>query len=139
MPAAWFWGLTEARVSWARRIWPANPQGELLLFLQVETIEGVRNINEILSVPGIGVLVRRSERSVVVPRRSTGSARTRGGDLGPCWARAKAKKYSARHHGHPTDVLSRLNQGFRIVSLPSGGLEAPMDATLKLARTVIGR
>jgi hypothetical protein len=37
------------------------------------------------------------------------------------------------------DVVKRLKQGFRIASLPSGGLEAPMDATLKLARTVIGR
>jgi hypothetical protein len=37
------------------------------------------------------------------------------------------------------DVVNRLKQGFRIVSLPSGGLEQPMDATLKIARTVIGK
>jgi hypothetical protein len=37
------------------------------------------------------------------------------------------------------DVVSRLKQGFRIASLPSGGLEQPMDATLKIARTVIGK
>src|SRR5687767_3892395 len=56
MPAAWFWGLS--RPEYARRadVWPVNPQGELLLFLQVETAEGVRNIKEIMSVPGIGVL-----------------------------------------------------------------------------------
>ena len=35
------------------------------------------------------------------------------------------------------DVVRRLKQGFRIVSLPSGGLEAPMDATLKLARSAM--
>jgi len=34
------------------------------------------------------------------------------------------------------DVVRRPKEGFRIASLPSVGLEAPMDATLKLARTV---
>ena len=56
MPAAWFWGLTRPEYSRRADIWPANPQGELLLFLQVETAVGVKNIEEILSVPGIGVL-----------------------------------------------------------------------------------
>ena len=56
MPAAWFWGLSRPEYSRRADIWPANPEGELLLFLQVETAEGVKNIDEIFSVPGIGVL-----------------------------------------------------------------------------------
>jgi 4-hydroxy-2-oxoheptanedioate aldolase len=136
MPAAWFWGLTRPEYSLRADIWPANPQGELLLFLQVETIEGVRNINEILSVPGIGVLF-------VGPNDLSWSLGVQSGApeheeaiqvvLGAC----KAKNIPCAITVTANDVVKRLNEGFRIVSLPSGGLEAPMDQTLKLARTVI--
>jgi 4-hydroxy-2-oxoheptanedioate aldolase len=34
--------------------WPLNPNGELLLGLKIETIQGLENCEEILSVPGIG-------------------------------------------------------------------------------------
>ena len=56
MPAAWLWGLSRPEYSRRADLWPAEPEGELLLLMQVETAEGVRNIDEILSVPGIGVL-----------------------------------------------------------------------------------
>ena len=56
MPAAWFWGLSRPEYSLRADVWPANPNGELLLFLRIETVEGVKNVEEILSVPGIGVL-----------------------------------------------------------------------------------
>ena len=138
MPAAWFWGLTRPEYSARADIWPANPDGELLLFLQVETIEGVRNINEILSVPGIGVLF-------VGPNDLSWSLGVQTGApeheeaiqvvLGAC----KARNIPCAITVDANDVVKRLNQGFRIVSLPSGGLEAPMDQTLKLARTVISK
>ena len=34
--------------------WPLNPDGELLLGLKIETLEGLNNCEQILSVPGIG-------------------------------------------------------------------------------------
>ena len=34
--------------------WPLNPVGELLLGLKIETLSGLNNCEEILSVPGIG-------------------------------------------------------------------------------------
>ena len=34
--------------------WPLNPNGELLLGLKIETLEGLNNCEQILSVPGIG-------------------------------------------------------------------------------------
>jgi 4-hydroxy-2-oxoheptanedioate aldolase len=136
MPAAWFWGLTRPEYSLRADIWPANPQGELLLFLQVETIEGVRNINDILSVPGIGVLF-------VGPNDLSWSLGVQAGApeheeaIQVVLSACKAKNIPCAITVTAADVVKRLNEGFRIVSLPSGGLEAPMDATLKLARTVI--
>ena len=136
MPAAWFWGLTRPEYSLRADVWPANPQGELLLFLQVETIEGVRNINEILSVPGIGVLF-------IGPNDLSWSLGVQTGApeheeaiqvvLSACLARNVPCAITV----DANDVVRRLKQGFRVVSLPSGGLEAPMDATLKLARSAM--
>ncbi len=138
MPAAWFWGLTRPQYSERADIWPANPNGELLLFLQVETVEGIRNINEILSVPGLGVLF-------VGPNDLSWSLGVQTGApeheeaIQVALAACKAHNIPCAITVTPDDVVKRLNEGFRIVSLPSGGLEAPMDQTLKLARTVIQR
>lgn len=35
-------------------VWPLNPDGELFAMIMIETVDGVKNVNEILSVPGIG-------------------------------------------------------------------------------------
>ncbi len=138
MPAAWFWGLSRPEYSRRADIWPANPDGEILLFLQVETVEGVKNINEILSVPGIGVLFvgpNDLSWSLGVAQGSPEHEEAVQVVLDAC----RARNIPAAITVTEADVVKRLKQGFRIASLPSGGLEAPMDATLKLARTVIQR
>jgi 4-hydroxy-2-oxoheptanedioate aldolase len=138
MPAAWFWGLTRPEYSARADIWPANPQGELLLFLQVETIEGVRNINEILSVPGIGVLF-------IGPNDLSWSLGVQTGApeheeaIQVVLSACKARNIPCAITVDANDVVKRLNEGFRVVSLPSGGLEAPMDNALKLARSAMQR
>jgi 4-hydroxy-2-oxoheptanedioate aldolase len=136
MPAAWFWGLSRPEYSRRADIWPANPEGELLLFLQIETAEGVKNVDEILSVPGIGVLFvgpNDLSWSLGVPQGSPEHEAAVERVLKACMARNIPAAITVTE----ADVVKRLKQGFRIASLPSGGLEAPMDATLKLARTVI--
>jgi 4-hydroxy-2-oxoheptanedioate aldolase len=138
MPAAWFWGLSRPEYGQRADIWPANPEGELLLFLQVETVEGVRNINDILSVPGIGVLFigpNDLSWSLGVPQGSPEHEEAVATVLKACMARNIPAAITVTE----ADVVKRLKQGFRVASLPSGGLEAPMDATLKIARTVIGK
>ena len=138
MPAAWFWGLSRPEYSRRADIWPANPDGELLLFLQVETAEGVKNIEEILSVPGIGVLFvgpNDLSWSLGVPQGSPEHEAAVQTVLKACMARNIPAAITVTE----ADVVRRLKEGFRIASLPSGGLEAPMDATLKLARTVMQR
>jgi 4-hydroxy-2-oxoheptanedioate aldolase len=52
--ATWFWGVND----YMQRadVWPHDPQGELLAILQIESVEGLENIDEIVSVPGVGVI-----------------------------------------------------------------------------------
>jgi 4-hydroxy-2-oxoheptanedioate aldolase len=52
--ASWFWGVPNYTT--VADVWPHNPQGELLAVLQIETREGVENIDEIITVPGLGAI-----------------------------------------------------------------------------------
>ena len=49
------WGLEDDNDYRAKADpWPLNPEGELLLGLKIETLAGLNNCEQILSVPGIG-------------------------------------------------------------------------------------
>ena len=37
-------------------VWPVDPAGELVAMIQIESFVGIENLDEILAVPGIGVL-----------------------------------------------------------------------------------
>ena len=53
-----YWG-EENPVEYAKRadVWPLNPEGELFLVAQIETADGVKNIKDILQVPGLGAIL----------------------------------------------------------------------------------
>ena len=137
LPGLWFWGVNAAEYARRADPWPLQPQGELLLFLQVETAEGVKNINEILSVPGIGVLFigpNDLSYSLGVPQGHPDHEAAVQTVLKACVARNVPCAITVT----PDNVITRLKQGFRVASLPSGGLEYPMEDALRKARTVTG-
>jgi 4-hydroxy-2-oxoheptanedioate aldolase len=49
-----YWGLTDVEYAQKADVWPLNPDGELLALVMIETREAVKNIEAILSVPGLG-------------------------------------------------------------------------------------
>ena len=56
-PGMWYWGLSRADYYRLADVWPLDPSGEILVVIQIENREGVENIDEILSVPGIGAVM----------------------------------------------------------------------------------
>ncbi len=52
--AAWFWGV--GNYSARADLWPLAPRGDLLSVLQIESPEGVKNIQEIITVPGVSAI-----------------------------------------------------------------------------------
>jgi 4-hydroxy-2-oxoheptanedioate aldolase len=54
--ASWAWGLSIADYERRADVWPLNPEGDLLAIPMVESVEGVKNVDEIASVPGVGAL-----------------------------------------------------------------------------------
>jgi 4-hydroxy-2-oxoheptanedioate aldolase len=50
------WGISGAEYTQRADVWPLNPEGDLLAIPMIETLEGLKNVNEIASVPGVGAL-----------------------------------------------------------------------------------
>jgi 4-hydroxy-2-oxoheptanedioate aldolase len=54
--AAWMWGLGTDEYERHADLWPLNPEGDLMAILMIESVEGIQNLDQILSVPGIGAI-----------------------------------------------------------------------------------
>jgi 4-hydroxy-2-oxoheptanedioate aldolase len=56
--AARYWGLAQQEYYAKADVWPLNPQGEILVILMCEEVQGIDNLPQILKeVPGIGVVL----------------------------------------------------------------------------------
>lgn len=51
-----YWGVSEAEYRRRADLWPLDPEGELVNWTIVESLEGLENVREIAAVEGIGVL-----------------------------------------------------------------------------------
>jgi len=54
--ATWAWGVNAAEYERRADVWPLNPDGDLLAIVMIESVEGLKNLNEIAAVPGVGAL-----------------------------------------------------------------------------------
>jgi 2-keto-3-deoxy-L-rhamnonate aldolase RhmA len=54
--AAAYWGLSEAQYREKADPWPLNKNGELVLWVIVESKKGIENVREIAAVPGVTVV-----------------------------------------------------------------------------------
>ena len=64
-PAAW--GMTEKQYKDKADLWPLNPNGELLVFVIIESKEGIANAREIMSVPGIAAVMMATGTPAATP------------------------------------------------------------------------
>ena len=51
-----FWHVTEDEYRERADLWPLNPDGELFAMIMIESPLAVKNINDILDVPGVGAI-----------------------------------------------------------------------------------
>jgi 4-hydroxy-2-oxoheptanedioate aldolase len=54
--ATWIWGLSTEEYERHADLWPLNPEGDLLAIAMIESVEGMKNLDAILSTPGIGAV-----------------------------------------------------------------------------------
>jgi 4-hydroxy-2-oxoheptanedioate aldolase len=136
--AANLWGLpTQEYAFQAADVWPLNPQGELFVMLMIESPDGVKNIDEILTVPGIGAVhIGASDLGVslgVGPPNPNNPPETEAAVqrvLKSCLAHKVACGYPAVFGGD-AEVKRRAEQGFKVLQVSGSaayGRPAPAPA-----------
>jgi 4-hydroxy-2-oxoheptanedioate aldolase len=137
--ASWVWGVPN--YSQRADTWPHDRQGELLAVIQIETVKGVQNAEEIVSTPGVGALF-------IGPADLSLSYGLPGNhpdvEAGIQSVLAACKKFNVRcglTTGAST-VAARLAEGFDFVTISWGGdagISGAAENALNVARKAAGR
>ncbi len=136
--AVWYWGIRDyhARAD----VWPLDAAGELLAVLFIESPEGVANIEEIISVPGVGgIFIGPSDLSTSMGYASPAAPQVEEA--------IQTVLRACLDHDVPCaittgagSVQQRINQGFRFVTVGlDSGLSAGASNALRLGREAAGR
>lgn len=136
--AAWYWGIRDYHER--ADVWPLDPSGELLAIMFIESPDGVANIEEIITVPGVGgIFIGPSDLST-----SMGYASPTAPEVE---AAIQTVLGSCLRHDVPCAITTnartveqRLQEGFRFVTVGvDGGLPAGSRDALNLGREAAGR
>jgi 4-hydroxy-2-oxoheptanedioate aldolase len=114
--AAYAWGVSAAEYERRADLWPLNPGGDLLAIVMIESAEGLRNVDAIAAVPGVGALFLGAgsdlSRSLGVPPTSPELEAAFQEILAVCKRRNVACGLTA---GSGEDVARRVREGWRII------------------------
>ncbi len=114
--ATWIWGISGDEYERRADLWPLNPQGDLLAIIMIESVEGVKNLDEILSVPGVGMVFIGAANdlrlSMGVPANSPEVEAARQTILKGCLAHNVVCGITANT---ATDMVKRLNEGWKMI------------------------
>jgi 2-keto-3-deoxy-L-rhamnonate aldolase RhmA len=136
------WGMSEKEYRERADLWPLNPDGELVNFTIVESLEGLAKVREIAAVKGIGVLFPGAG-TLRGLYSTTDSAGRRVLDQ-VAWEAAIQQVLAACKEfnvpcGYPAgeaDIEMRMKQGFTVFII---GWGAPGFRAVEIGRRVGGR
>jgi len=123
--ATWLWGLSAAEYERHADLWPLNPDGDLLATIMIESVEGLKRLDEIASVPGVGALFLGAgadlSRSLGVPQNSPEVETAFQQVLRACKAHKVACAITAPS---ANDVARRVREGWSIIRSTVPGITA---------------
>jgi 4-hydroxy-2-oxoheptanedioate aldolase len=119
--AIFAWGISAAEYERRADLWPLNPEGDLLAIAMIETAEGLKNVNEIASVPGVGAIFIGAagdlHQYLGVPQDSPEVEQARQTILAACKAHNVACGITALTKA---DVDKRLKEGWKMIRTGRG-------------------
>lgn len=134
--ASWLWGVRDYMDR--ADVWPLDPRGDLVAIIQIETVEGVRNIEEIVSVPGVGAIF-------IGPSDLTASMGFPPGEevedaIQTVLAACLAADVPCAITTSANSVEQRIAEGFRMVTVGTDyGISAGVSTALERGRAAAGR
>ncbi|MCW8196351.1 aldolase [Proteobacteria bacterium 005FR1] len=138
---SWFWGARDY-VSRAD-VWPLDPKGDLLAVIQIESKEGVDNIEEIASVPGIGAIFigpADLSMSLGVPFQNNHPDMQKA--MNKVLSVCKKRNIPCGLTTNSGTVADYLDQGYSFVTVGywnDAGISGEPDKALGIAREAAGR
>lgn len=136
--AIWYWGISDYYQK--ADVWPLDDKGELLAVIQIETAQGVKNINEILAVPGIGtIFIGPSDLSADMGFASAGAPEVESA-IQTVLESCLEQDVPCAITTNQNSIERRLEEGFRFVTVGlDGGLSARASEALEKGRAFSGR
>jgi 4-hydroxy-2-oxoheptanedioate aldolase len=114
--ATWIWGLTTEEYERHADLWPLNPEGDLLAIAMIESVEGMKNLDAILSTPGIGAVfignANDLRHSMGVPASSPEVEAARQTILAGCKRHNIACGITV---ANGDEMVKRLNEGWKMI------------------------
>jgi 4-hydroxy-2-oxoheptanedioate aldolase len=114
--ASYAWGVDPAEYERRADLWPLNPDGDLLAIIMIESVEGLANLDQIASVPGVGALFLGAgsdlSRSMGVPASSPEVETAFQQVLKACKTHKVACGITA---GSVNDIVRRVKEGWSII------------------------
>ena len=134
----WFWGVPNYQE--IADVWPLDPRGELLCIIQIESEEGLRNVNAIAAVPGVSALFI-GPADLALSLGYPGDAPEVEAAIQTILAAARARKLPIGITTSVQTVERRLAEGFNLVTVGfgDGGITPESARTLAIGRKAAGR
>jgi len=138
--ALWFWGLSEAEYTQRADLWPLNPRGDLLAIMMIETVEGLKNVDEIASVPGVGMLFPGQGSDLSMSLGIPFNSPEREAALQTVLKSCLAHNVPCGTLAGPNDVQRRIKEGWKYLEVGgTGAVSASTSAALRAARDVMAK
>jgi len=119
--AIFAWGVSAAEYERRADVWPLNPEGDLLAIPMIETAEGLKNVDEIAAVPGVGAIFIGAggdlHQYLGVPQDSPEVEQARQTILTACKAHSVACGITALTKA---EVDKRLKEGWKMIRTGRG-------------------
>jgi 4-hydroxy-2-oxoheptanedioate aldolase len=133
--AVWFWGIQVSEYIKHADLWPLNPEGDLIAIMMIESASGLKNVDQISSVPGVGGLFvgeRDLALSIGVVPGSPMIEEASQTILRAC----KSHNIPCMISVTAADIQKRMNEGWKFLDIfdADGGVTAAIDAAIKVGR-----
>jgi len=133
--AARYWGLTQQEYYSKADVWPLDPNGEILVIIQIEDTTGIRNLSDMLeNVPGIGgILIGEGDlgQELGFPRQYDHPALLEA--IAEIVSICKKHDVVVGHaHADTSNMQRLLDEGFRLMMTASGHSYAGLERGLEL-------
>jgi 4-hydroxy-2-oxoheptanedioate aldolase len=134
----WFWGVRNYQE--LADVWPLDPRGELLSVIQIESEEGLKNVDAIAAVPGVSALFIGPADLALSLGYAVDAPEVEAA-IQTILKAARARKLPIGITTSADTVERRLREGFNVVTVGfgDGGITPESARALAIGRKATGR